>query len=100
MAAKDKRARKTAKRQKRTKPSHKPPRSIAMEMSGTTTGIAGERGWHVSAGGSGKPPLEGKAVLITGGARRVGATLARTLQAAGANVMIHYRNSATEARAL
>jgi pteridine reductase len=71
-----------------------------MAMSGSTTGIAGERGWHVSAGGSGKPPLEGKAVLITGGARRVGATLARTLQAAGANVMIHYRNSATEARAL
>ncbi len=45
-------------------------------------------------------PLEGKAVLITGAARRVGATLARTLQAAGANVMIHYRESADEARAL
>ncbi len=45
-------------------------------------------------------PLQGKAVLITGAARRVGATIARTLQAAGANVMIHYRNSEAEARAL
>jgi pteridine reductase len=45
-------------------------------------------------------PLQGKAVLITGAARRVGATIARTLQAAGANVMIHYRHSETEARAL
>ena len=50
--------------------------------------------------GSASAPLEGKAVLITGAARRVGATLARTLQAAGANVMIHYRESADEARAL
>lgn len=44
--------------------------------------------------------LEGKAVLITGAARRVGATIARKLQAAGANVMIHYRKSGGEARAL
>jgi len=49
---------------------------------------------------SGGLPLEGKAVLITGAARRVGATIARTLQAAGANVMIHYRKSGDEARAL
>jgi len=39
-------------------------------------------------------------VLITGAARRVGATIARTLQAAGANVMIHYRTSEAEAHAL
>ena len=45
-------------------------------------------------------PLEGKVVLITGAARRVGANIARTLQAAGANVMIHYRKSGAEARAL
>lgn len=45
-------------------------------------------------------PLQGKVVLITGAARRVGATIVRTLQAAGANVMIHYRNSEAEARAL
>jgi pteridine reductase len=57
-------------------------------------------GWTVSAGANGRPPLEGKAVLITGAARRVGATIARTLQKAGANIMIHYRNSTTEARAL
>jgi pteridine reductase len=44
--------------------------------------------------------MEGKVVLITGAARRVGAMLARTLQAAGANVMIHYNTSNEEARAL
>lgn len=36
-------------------------------------------------------------VLITGGARRVGAEIARTVHATGASVMLHYRSSATEA---
>jgi len=40
--------------------------------------------------------LAGKTVLITGGARRVGATIARTLHGAGANLVIHYRKSANE----
>jgi pteridine reductase len=44
--------------------------------------------------------LTGKTVLITGGARRVGAAIARTLHGAGANLVIHYRKSATEAGAL
>ncbi|MDP1925566.1 MAG: pteridine reductase [Thiobacillus sp.] len=44
--------------------------------------------------------MHGKTVLITGGAKRVGAASARLLHAAGANLMIHYRNSAAEARAL
>src|SRR4029077_16372686 len=39
-------------------------------------------------------------VLITGGARRVGAEIARTLHAAGANIVIHYRSSAAAAIAL
>ena len=43
--------------------------------------------------------LSGKTVLITGAARRVGATIARTLHAAGANLVIHYRGSAAEAKA-
>jgi pteridine reductase len=47
-----------------------------------------------------KLSLDGKAVLVTGGARRLGAAIARRLHAAGANVMIHYRASAAEARAL
>lgn len=47
-----------------------------------------------------KLPLQGKTVLVTGGARRVGAAISRRLHAAGASVMIHYRASATEARAL
>ncbi|MBW8330109.1 MAG: SDR family NAD(P)-dependent oxidoreductase, partial [Thiobacillus sp.] len=44
--------------------------------------------------------MHGKVVLITGGAKRVGAASARLLHAAGANLMIHYRSSATDARAL
>ena len=38
--------------------------------------------------------------LVTGGARRVGAEIARTLHAAGARVAVTYRNSAAEAEAL
>ena len=45
-------------------------------------------------------PLQGKVVLITGGARRVGAAICRRLHAGGAQVMVHYRSSAAEARAL
>ncbi len=44
--------------------------------------------------------LRDQAVLITGGARRVGAEIARTLHAAGANILIHYRSSAAAAIAL
>jgi pteridine reductase len=44
--------------------------------------------------------LAGKTVLITGAARRVGATIARTLHGAGANLVIHYRKSARDAEAL
>lgn len=39
-------------------------------------------------------------ILITGAARRVGAEIARTLHAAGADLLLHYRSSATEAEAL
>jgi len=35
-------------------------------------------------------------VLITGGARRVGAAIGRTLHGAGANLVVHYRKSANE----
>lgn len=39
-------------------------------------------------------------MLITGGARRVGAAISRRLHAAGANIVVHYRSSAAEARSL
>jgi pteridine reductase len=39
-------------------------------------------------------------VLITGAARRVGAEIARTLHAAGANLVLHYRASAQDAERL
>jgi pteridine reductase len=48
----------------------------------------------------GNGSLAGKTVLITGGAKRVGAAVARELHAAGANLAIHYRSSAREAAAL
>jgi pteridine reductase len=44
--------------------------------------------------------LTGKTVLITGGARLVGAAIGRMLHAAGANLVVHYRNSAKDAEAL
>ena len=44
--------------------------------------------------------MQGKTVLITGGARRVGAAICRRLHASGANLMVHYRSSAGEARLL
>ncbi len=44
--------------------------------------------------------LQGKCALVTGGARRGGAAIARRLHAAGANVMLHYRDSAPDADAL
>ena len=42
-------------------------------------------------------PLTGKTALVTGGARRIGRTIALTLAASGANVAITYRNSQSEA---
>ncbi|APG04077.1 pteridine reductase [Luteibacter rhizovicinus DSM 16549] len=39
-------------------------------------------------------------ILVTGGARRVGAAIVRRLHAAGCAVAIHYRSSADEAEAL
>jgi pteridine reductase len=44
--------------------------------------------------------VQGKTVLITGGAKRVGAAICRRLHLAGANIMLHYRDSAGEARLL
>jgi pteridine reductase len=44
--------------------------------------------------------LSGKTALVTGAARRVGSAIARTLHAAGANVVLHYRSSAEDAAEL
>jgi len=44
--------------------------------------------------------LAGKTALITGAARRVGAEIARTLHAAGANTVLHYRSSSEDAAEL
>jgi pteridine reductase len=44
--------------------------------------------------------VDGKVVLITGGAKRVGAAICRRLHGAGANLMLHFRKSAGEARLL
>jgi pteridine reductase len=44
--------------------------------------------------------MQGKVILVTGGAKRVGAAICRRLHAAGANIAVHYRSSAEEALAL
>ncbi len=41
--------------------------------------------------------LDGRVVLVTGAARRIGAVLARAFHAAGARVAVHYRGSRGEA---
>jgi pteridine reductase len=45
-------------------------------------------------------PLSGKVALVTGGARRVGAEICRTLHGHGMNLVIHYRSSRDDAHAL
>jgi pteridine reductase len=44
--------------------------------------------------------MQGKVVLVTGGAKRVGAAICRRLHAAGASIAIHYRSSAQQAQEL
>ncbi len=44
--------------------------------------------------------MDGKVVLVTGAARRIGAAIVTRLQENGARVAIHYRGSAEEAEAL
>ncbi|HEX9181917.1 MAG TPA: pteridine reductase [Burkholderiales bacterium] len=44
--------------------------------------------------------LEGKVVLVTGAARRIGAAIARRLHGAGAKVVLHYRGTEHEAAQL
>jgi NAD(P)-dependent dehydrogenase (short-subunit alcohol dehydrogenase family) len=44
--------------------------------------------------------LKGKRVLVTGGAVRIGRAITKALQAEGADVVVHYRNSKAEAEAL
>jgi pteridine reductase len=41
--------------------------------------------------------MQGKVVLVTGGAKRVGAAICRRLHTAGAHIAIHYRSSDQEA---
>jgi len=44
--------------------------------------------------------MQGKAVLVTGGAKRVGAAICRHLHASGAQLAVHFRSSVDEAQAL
>jgi len=44
--------------------------------------------------------LDGKVAVVTGAARGIGAAIARALGAAGARVVVNYRNSTAEAEAL
>ena len=46
------------------------------------------------------PTLDGQAILITGAARRLGAHTARLLHAAGANIILHCRDSVAPAQEL
>jgi pteridine reductase len=52
------------------------------------------------AGYPGDQTLAGRKVLVTGAARRLGAALAEAFHSAGADVVIHYRESGDDAKAL
>jgi pteridine reductase len=45
-------------------------------------------------------PLDGRCVLVTGGAKRLGAAMARRFHAAGANLVVHYHRSRPAADSL
>ena len=47
-----------------------------------------------------QPALADKTAIVTGAARRLGASIARMLHAHGANVVLHYRSSEEDATAL
>jgi pteridine reductase len=49
------------------------------------------------AGSDRQASLDGRWALVTGAAKRIGAVIASTLHAAGANVAIHYNRSASDA---
>ncbi|HLP80891.1 MAG TPA: pteridine reductase, partial [Nitrosomonas sp.] len=42
--------------------------------------------------------MQDSVILITGGAKRVGAAICRRLHAQGARLIIHYRTSLSEAK--
>lgn len=44
--------------------------------------------------------MQGKVILVTGGAKRVGAAICRRLHEQGARLIVHYRSSFDEAKAL
>ena len=44
--------------------------------------------------------LNGKVVIVTGGAKRVGAAISRRLHAAGASIVLHHHSAKAEAQAL
>lgn len=44
--------------------------------------------------------LQNKTIFITGGAKRIGAAMARNFHANGANLVLHFRNSTDQAQAL
>jgi len=56
--------------------------------------------WMPNVGMKRHMNLHGKRALVTGGAVRIGAAITRALQAEGAEVVVHYRHSRTEAEAL
>ncbi len=67
------------------------------KMDLVSTEAMGYNSWTEYSHGS---PLEAKVILITGGARRVGAAMARELAARGCQLALHYRHSAAEAERL
>ena len=100
MAAKRKRTRQGARNNRSTGAGRTRAKQAKRRARANAPGAVAEASRQSSRTSRDRLPLEGKVVLLTGAARRIGASIARTLQASGANVMIHYHRSEAEARTL
>ena len=100
MAAKRKRTRQGARNNRSTGAGRTRAKQAKRRARANAHGAVAEASRQSSRTSRDRLPLEGKVVLLTGAARRIGASIARTLQASGANVMIHYHRSEAEARTL
>ena len=100
MAAKRKRTRQGARNNRSTGAGRTRAKQAKRRARANALGAVAEASRQSSRTSRDRLPLEGKVVLLTGAARRIGASIARTLQASGANVMIHYHRSEAEARTL
>src|SRR5690606_9704460 len=76
------------------------PRSAARGLQARPGVASAPQAPHCARHGDRSPPMNRKAVLVTGGAKRIGAAISRRFGAAGWHVVVHCCRSFAEAQAL